>query len=476
MKKFLLCYLAASLLIPSFYCNASNVLQETADVTTEESEAEEVLPTELDLGDYQTEMTIGEKQLLTVTVLPETATNQELTYQSSNTSVATINGMGRITAVSEGTAQITVTCGMVTESFPLTVSEEASETEETIAVQDIEIGDYEEELKVDATLTLSATVLPSDATDTTVTYQSSDTQIATVNSSGEVKGIAPGQVVISVTAGGVTKQVPITVKIATTAIVLNSDYRVMKPGDTFQISPSVEPAGAAGSMTYKSLNNAVATVSGSGLITAKSCGNTAIVVSNGDLQVSVTVIVNENGSTAEEENELLQENNGQEMILPEVISVQDYPVLTSAMLKYLYENKKSITIVGENYTIYLNGADIVNTENQLETELFFQEAEHGFSFCVNENQKLCGKITIDISPKVTNEKYLYLYSNQKEAYQKLSTSNIKVLVIDTEGTYLLTAEKIAGLRVKKALVGGGCILILLAGGIYIGVKRQYWFW
>ncbi|MGN0351598.1 MAG: Ig-like domain-containing protein [Roseburia sp.] len=476
MKKFLLCYLAASLLIPSFYCNASNVLQETADVTIEENKVEEVLPTELDLGDYQTEMTIGEKQLLTVTVLPETATSQELTYQSSNTSVATINGMGRITAVGEGTTQITVTCGTVMESFPLTVSEEVSETEETIAVQDIEIGDYEEELKVDATLTLSATVLPSDATDATVTYQSSNTQIATVNSSGEVKGIAPGQVVISVTAGGVTKQVPITVKIATTAIVLNSDYRVMKPGDTFQISPSVEPAGAAGSMTYKSLNNAVATVSGSGLITAKACGNTAIVVSNGDLQVSVTVIVNENGSTAEEENEPLQVSGGQETILPEVISVQDYPVLTSAMLKYLYENKKSITIIGENYTIYLNGADIVNTANQLKTELFFQEAEHGFSFCVNENQKLCGKITLDISPKVTNQKYLYLYSNQKEAYQKLSTSNIKVLVIDTEGTYLLTAEKIAGLRVKKALAGGGCILILLAGGIYIGVKRQYWFW
>ena len=56
--------------------------------------------------------------------------------------------------------------------------------------------------------------------------------------------------VIYVSAGSVTKQVPITVKIATTAINLNSDYQVMKPKVNFQIIDQVQPAGAAGGITY----------------------------------------------------------------------------------------------------------------------------------------------------------------------------------------------------------------------------------
>lgn len=472
MKKILLCCLAVVLMLPGIYCRAAELSQETE----EESDVEEVTVTELDLGDYQSEMTIGDKQLLTVTVLPATATNQTLTYQSADTGVATINGMGRITAVNIGTTQISVTCGEVTEAFYLTVSEEAETEEEVISVTDIEIGNYDEELNVDATLTLSATVLPSDATEQTVSFQSSNTQIATVNSSGEVKGIAPGQVVITATAGGVTKQISITVKIATTEIVLNSDYRIMKPGDTFQLVSNVQPEGAPAGMTYKSLNSDVATVSGTGNIAAKKSGNTAIIVSNGDLQVSVTVIVNENGGAVEEEEEMQQGNLGQETEISEIVSVTDYPVLTSEILKYLYENKKKIIITSEDYTIYLNGDDIVNTDNELYTELVFLENENGFSFCVNNGQKLCGKIRIDLNPKVTNEKYLYLYNDEKEAYQELSVSDTKYLEIDTAGIYLLTTEKVRGLYVKKALVGGGCAMVLLAGGIYIVGKRRYWFW
>ena len=57
----------------------------------------------------------------------------------------------------------------------------------TIAVTDIEIGEHEDVVNVGETLSLSATVLPVDATHSTVTYKSSDEAIATVNSSGEVK-------------------------------------------------------------------------------------------------------------------------------------------------------------------------------------------------------------------------------------------------------------------------------------------------
>lgn len=445
------------------------------DLTVKEAESTEVAVTELDLGDCPREITAGTSQLLSVAVIPADATNTTFTYASSNETAASVNALGRLTGNSPGSAEITVSCGKVKGSFTVTVVEDTSK-EETVEVTDVEISDHEEEVKVDETLSLTATVLPSNATDSTVTYQSSNPEIATVNSSGEVKGIAPGQAVIYVSAGKVTKQVPITVKIGTTRIQLNSDYQVMKPGETFQIKASVQPAGAAAGITYSSVDPETAGVTSSGTITAKKCGNTAIIVSNGDMQVSVTVIVNESGKTTEKENTDETDDGTEETEFPEEVTSEEYPVISSEMLRYFYENKKILTIKGEGYTIYMDGKDIVNYENELETELLFQEENKGFTMVVNQGKKLCGKLTIDISGKVTNEKYLYLYNTEREKYEKIATENSKTLSIDTAGTYLLTSAKVTGLHINIIFIIIGILAVVIGIGVYIGVKKQYWFW
>lgn len=445
------------------------------DLTVKEVENTEVAVTELDLGDCPKEITIGSSQILSVGVIPANATETTFTYTSSNPAVASVNALGRLTGNQLGTAEITVACKKIKNKFQVTVVEDSS-AEKEIEVQDVEIGDYEEELKVDATLNLTVTVLPSDATDSTVTYKSSDTNIATVNSSGEVKGIAPGRVVIYVSAGNLTKEVPVTVKIATTAISLNSDYQVMKPNDTFQIKAQVQPAGATGGITYKSMDTEVATVSETGVITAKKSGNTAVIVSNGDLQVSITVIVNEEGTGETEKETESEESPKEEKTFLSEVTVEEYPVISTEMLKYFYEKEKVLTIKGDGYTIYLDGKDIVNFENELNTKLSFQKEEKGFSVVVNEGKKLCGRITIDLSQKVTKEKYLYLYNQEKEKYQKLESSDITTLSIDTAGKYLLIEKSLSGLKVNIILIVIGCVAILGGAGVYIGVKKKYWFW
>ncbi len=445
------------------------------DLTVKKKESAEIPVTELDLGDCPKEITIGTSQLLNVAVIPANATETSFTYKSSNEAVASVNALGRLTGNQLGTAEITVNCEKVKGKFTVTVIEDSSQ-EKTIEVQDIEIGNYEEELNVDATLNISATVLPTNATDATITYKSSNTEIATVNSSGEVKGIAAGQVVIYVTAGNITKQVPITVKIGTTAINLNSDYKVLKSGDTFQIKAQVQPAGAAGGITYKSLNTDIATVSGAGVITAKSCGNTGIIVSNGDLQVSVTVIVNEEGSAStEEETSPIEEGEGNRNF-PEEVTTEEYPMISKEILKYFYENEKVLTIKGDGYIIYLDGKDIVNFENELKTQLVFEKVENGFTFVINDENKLCGKLTIELSEKITKEKYLYLFNTEKQRYQKLKAEDIETLHIDSAGKYLVTSKTLSGFHISFILVGIGCVAILVGVGAYIGVKKQYWFW
>lgn len=244
---------------------------ETAETeeTVETDSKKTVSPEELDLGDYQTEMTVGSRQLLTVTILPFDAKQQDISYRSDNTDIADINGMGRITAKSIGTVQIYVSCGKITESFELTVTDKTEETEEIIPVTDIDISDYEKELEVTKTMTLSATVVPANASESMIRYMSSNPAVAAVNSTGEIRGIATGNVVIYCSAGNITKEVPVTVKVATQKLSVNKDYLIMKPGNTIELKTSVLPKEACQNITYQSVDTEVAEVSSNGVVTAK---------------------------------------------------------------------------------------------------------------------------------------------------------------------------------------------------------------
>lgn len=108
---------------------------EMAEAESEETEqmSTEIVATELDLGDYQSKMTVGQTQLLAVTVIPVNATEQTVVYSAGDTSIAKINGLGRITALAAGETKITARCGSVENSFMLKV-EEAETEEETECV------------------------------------------------------------------------------------------------------------------------------------------------------------------------------------------------------------------------------------------------------------------------------------------------------------------------------------------------------
>ena len=95
----------------------------------------------------------------------------------------------------------------------------------------------------------------------------------------------------------------VTAKVATKNLVVNEDYLIMKPGQSFSLKAKVTPEEASQAVTYQSSDMEIATVSADGVVTAKKCGSTSVIVSNGDANISVSVIVNETGEETKNADE-----------------------------------------------------------------------------------------------------------------------------------------------------------------------------
>jgi len=131
-------------------------------------------------------------ETLTATITPSNATNKRVTWSSSNTGVATV-GNGIVTAVSTGTATITVTTvdGDKTASCEVTVSPVE------ILVESVSL-ETSISLVVGGTETLTATITPSNATNKSVTWSSSNEDVVTVSESGVITAKKVGTATITV--------------------------------------------------------------------------------------------------------------------------------------------------------------------------------------------------------------------------------------------------------------------------------------
>lgn len=141
-------------------------------------------------------LTLGldKSETLVATVSPSNATNQTVTWSSSNPAVASVSSNGKLTGLKEGTTTITVRTsdGGKTATCKVTVKD-------VVKVKGVRLNESSVTLGVDDTYTLKATVNPSDATNTNVTWKSSNTSVATVNSSGKVTAKKEGTATITVT-------------------------------------------------------------------------------------------------------------------------------------------------------------------------------------------------------------------------------------------------------------------------------------
>lgn len=150
----------------------------------------------------------GKTAELTATISPANATTQQHSWASENGKIAKAYGKtlntAKVTAIGVGKTTITYTIGGKEASCEVTV------TPRTISVESITLNKPQLSLVKGATETLTATVLPTTATDKTVIWESSDTAVATVKD-GIVTAVAAGNATITAKAGEKTATCAVTV-------------------------------------------------------------------------------------------------------------------------------------------------------------------------------------------------------------------------------------------------------------------------
>ena len=163
------------------------------------------------VSDGKLSLKVGASAQLTATVKPDNATNKTVSWDSSDNSVAKVSD-GKVTALKAGTATITATAGDISSLITVTVADVPVPVT-SVSVSGDGVSGGKLSLKSGASVQLTATVKPDNATDRKVTWTSSDSSVANVMGTGVVTaGSKAGKATVTATAGGKSASVEVTVE------------------------------------------------------------------------------------------------------------------------------------------------------------------------------------------------------------------------------------------------------------------------
>ena len=246
--------------------------------------------TGIELGESSVEMTVGTSHKLTATVLPENATEKGVIWESKDESIATVDQEGLVSAVKEGSTQIIVSTanGNFSTYCSVTVKKTGAD------VSGITIDKDELKLTVGNSFRLTATVLPENATEKGVVWESKDESVATVDQEGLVSAVKEGstQIIASTANGNFSAVCNVIIEkelVAVTSIKLDQDVIELMVGSKYQFKATVLPDNATNkTLVWSSDDEKIATVSSSGVVTALEEGSATIHVQSLDKKVSAS--------------------------------------------------------------------------------------------------------------------------------------------------------------------------------------------
>lgn len=267
-----------------FGCNNSNSSSGSSQGPVEQPE----YTTLFNVSSY--DLTVGDNIQLDY----NTTAGVAVSFVSNDTTVVSVTDTGVVSALKQGSAVIEMT---------LTINGKTQKDKCTINVTDKDITfiGYQNEsvtISINETITPALTILPENMTAENITYQISNTGIASVDKNGAVTGIKAGETVLTASYKNLKTSIKIIVAATTVSvenIILECGNISLYQGQTHQLNPQVLPPNASNkNVFYTTDNKDVATVYPNGLITAQNAGNATITAEteDGKKQASCSVTVN----------------------------------------------------------------------------------------------------------------------------------------------------------------------------------------
>ena len=230
------------------------------------------------------EIVEGETAAIVVTVTPEDASVKDVTFASSDETVATVDEEGNITAVAPGTATITIT----TADGGKTATCEVTVTPKVVPVEGIAFTKEQVSVVEGEKVLLYVSFTPKNASDKRVTWSSSDTGVATIDTKGNVTGVKPGTATITVktTDGGKTATCVVNVTKKPTpvsGVKINRSSLTLTIGGSAILVATVSPEDATNQkVVWSSSDESIATVDQNGEVTAVKTGSAKITATTED--------------------------------------------------------------------------------------------------------------------------------------------------------------------------------------------------
>ena len=220
-------------------------------------------------------------------------------WASSAPAVATVSAMGVVSALTPGTTTISASKDGKTGTATVTVTASAA------ALTSLSLDRTASTLTAGQSVDLTATAHWSDGTTTanydgSAAWSSSQPAVATVNASGLVTAVSAGTATVTASASGQSATCTITVNAPAatlTSLTLTPSSGSLTTGQTLDIgatanwSDGTSTANYDGSCSWSSSNSAVATVNGSGLVTAVAAGSATITATAGGKSATCAIAV-----------------------------------------------------------------------------------------------------------------------------------------------------------------------------------------
>lgn len=401
----------------------------------------------------ESSMAIGKYQLIATVNPAGEGVNRNVTWSSSDPSVCTVDENGLVTYKKPGYA--TIICKTEDGAFIATCNFIIS-----IPVTHIKLDYTDEIMSIGGRLRITAEVLPVEASNKNLYWESSNTNVCIVDSNGLVEAVGTGSCTILCKSadGGYTAMCNIYVKQPVTSIVLSTTDITVRKGQVFWLNATCLPENADNKIvSWESRDEDVCKVEQDGKVTATGAGTTSIIATNVDTGLTaycvVTVTQPVTGITLNSDYQLLWVG-AKYAIIPNIEPID----AENKNVTYMSSDPTVATVDEFGIVTALKGGscviEVTTEECHLTAACTIEVKEYVTSIKLSENFKFLnigasGTLTVQVGSETATNKNIVWSSSNNEICRVDQEGN---LVAGVVGTAVITATAVDGSGVSDTCV------------------------